>query len=364
MSAKILVIEDDGSIRDNLLELLDAEDYTTRGAENGLTGLRVAGEFKPDLIICDIMMPDLDGYGVFDRLQADLATALIPFIFLTAKADRADQRRGMDMGADDYVTKPFSRQDILQAIERRLAKRSQIDQQIEIKRKALVDSIALALPHELRTPLSGIKTGASVIVDTADSMTLLDVKNVASIIYQSTERLEHLIVNYLTYAELEIVLNDAARLQLLRTRTCGSARLVIGQVARTAAERAKRQDDLKLDLADSPVRIHEQYLAKLVEELVDNAFKFSSAGQPVELASQVIDNRFVFTLTDHGRGMTPEQIADIGAYMQFERKMHEQQGSGLGLTIARRLVEVYNGELAVESVYGSHTIIQVELLVP
>jgi two-component system, sensor histidine kinase and response regulator len=363
MSTKILVIEDDGSIRESLVDLLNAEDYTARGAENGLTGLRMADEFKPDLIICDIMMPDLDGYGVLDQLQADPATAVTPFIFLTAKADRIDQRLGMGKGADDYVTKPFMRQDILDTVNRRLSKRDQIDKQHTGHLDDLVKSIALALPHELRTPLSGIKTGASVIVETIDSMTRQDIKNIADIIYQSSERLEHLIVNYLTYAELEIALNDPARLQQLRATPTSSARLVIGQAARTAAEKVGRLDDLSLDLDDSPVRMVEHHLAKLTLELADNAFKFSVAGTPVELTGRVTGDHYVITFTDHGRGLLPEQIAHVGAYMQFERKLHEQQGSGLGLTIARRLAEVYGGGLTIDSVYGSSTTVQVTLLV-
>ena len=281
MSTRVLVIEDDGSIRDSLLELLEAEGYTVHGGENGLIGLRLVNEFKPDLIICDIMMPELDGYGVYDRLQANPATALIPFIFLTAKADRADQRRGMSLGADDYVTKPFTRHEILETIERQLAKRELLVRRFDAKRQDLIQSIALALPHELRTPLSGIKTGASVIAETVDSMSPSEIKNVVNIIYQSAERLEHFIVNYLTFAELEIVLNDPARLRLLRTRTCGSARLVISQTARTAVERAHRDSDLRLNLEDAAVRIADQHLGKLVDELVANACKFSIAGQPV-----------------------------------------------------------------------------------
>jgi two-component system sensor histidine kinase/response regulator len=361
MSTKVLVIEDDGSIRDSLLDLLEAEDYIACGCENGLTGLRLVGEFKPDLIICDIMMPDLDGYGVYDRLQENPTTALIPFVFLTAKADRADQRRGMGLGADDYVTKPFTRQEILQTIERQLAKRESLVRRYDAKRQGLIQSISLALPHELRTPLSGIKTGASVIAETIDSMSLADIKHVVNIIYQSAERLEHFIVNYLAFAELEVVLNDPARLRLLRARSCDSARLVISQTARIVAERDYRETDLTLNLDDAAIRIADQHLDKLVEELVDNAFKFSTAGQPVELTGRIVDDRFVFTITDHGRGMTAEQIAETGAYMQFERKLHEQQGSGLGLTITRRLIDVYDGEFNIDSVYGSRTTIQIKL---
>ena len=362
MSTKILVIEDDGSVRDSLVELLNAEGHTACGAESGLTGLRMASEFNPDLIICDIMMPDLDGFGVLEQLQADPATAVIPFIFLTAKAERLDQRRGMGQGADDYVTKPFTRQDILNTVSRRLIKRDQIDKRYASHLDDLVKSIALALPHELRTPLSGIKTGASVIVETLDTMSLPDIKSIADIIYQSSERLEHLIVNYLTYAELEIVLNDPGRLQLLRAITTHAPRPVIEQAAYTAADKAGRLADLSLDLDDSPVRMADQHLTKLTLELTDNALKFSKPGTPVELISRAAAGHYILTVTDHGRGLRPDQIAYVGAYMQFERKLHEQQGSGLGLTIARRLAEVYGGELTIDSVYGSSTTVQVTLL--
>ncbi|NCJ05077.1 response regulator [Synechococcales cyanobacterium C] len=126
---KILVIEDESSVRANLLELLDAEEYDAVGAENGMIGVMWALEHLPDLIICDVMMPEFDGYEVLRLLRQEPATATIPFIFLTAKADRSDLRQGMDLGADDYLTKPFTRSEILSAIETRLAKVSALKEQ-------------------------------------------------------------------------------------------------------------------------------------------------------------------------------------------------------------------------------------------
>jgi len=361
MSRKVLVVEDDASIRHSLLDLLEAEDFDVAEAENGFMGLQRAREFMPDLIICDIMMPDLDGYGVLEQLQKDSLTAVIPFIFLTAKADRADQRRGMGLGADDYLTKPFTRQDILEAIETRLAKRHELDKRHEDELTALRESIALALPHELRTPLSGIKTGSSVIVETGESMAIDEIKNVADIIYQSAERLERLIVNYLTYAEFEVTVRDPNRIELLRARVSPSARLVIGQEARRTAERQLRSADLQLDLQDAPLHIADLHLMKLIEELVSNAFKFSRPGTPVRVSSVVDGKIYRLTIADQGRGMTAEQIVKLGAYMQFERKLHEQQGSGLGFTIAQRIAEIYGGSLNLTSVYGEHTMVEVKL---
>ncbi|HBB34303.1 MAG TPA: hypothetical protein DC064_21550 [Cyanobacteria bacterium UBA9273] len=119
---KILVIEDERAIRSNLLKLLSAEGFETIGADSGYSGVQLAQQELPDLIICDILMPGLDGYGVLKALHQDSATATIPFIFLTAKADRSDLRQGMSLGADDYLTKPFSRAEVLEAIAVRLQK--------------------------------------------------------------------------------------------------------------------------------------------------------------------------------------------------------------------------------------------------
>lgn len=121
---KILVIEDEKSVRENILELLESEDFDTLSAANGKVGLQLAGLEIPDLILCDMMMPELDGYGVLTSLRTEAATATIPFIFLTAKSSRSDFRQGMDMGADDYLTKPFTRTELLSAIESRLEKQA------------------------------------------------------------------------------------------------------------------------------------------------------------------------------------------------------------------------------------------------
>ncbi|WP_346341734.1 response regulator [[Phormidium] sp. ETS-05] len=125
--ATILVIEDDQFVRENIIELLEAEDFVAVGAENGSAGVVLAQAENPDLIICDVMMPELDGFGVLQELRSHEATATIPFIFLTAKADQIDRRQGMELGADDYLTKPFTRADILKAIATRLEKKALVE---------------------------------------------------------------------------------------------------------------------------------------------------------------------------------------------------------------------------------------------
>jgi CheY-like chemotaxis protein len=112
MTSKILIIEEEDSIRTDILELLDAEGYEVMGAENGRVGVELAREFLPEVIVSDIVMPERDGYGVLGALHQDPSTATIPFIFLTAIADKSDLRQGMNLGADDYLVKPFSPRDL------------------------------------------------------------------------------------------------------------------------------------------------------------------------------------------------------------------------------------------------------------
>ena len=124
----ILVIDDNPDIRDNTAEILELAGYKTMTAENGKQGVDLAMKEKPSVIVCDIMMPELDGYGVLHMLRKNQETQNIPFIFLTAKTERSDFRRGMEMGADDYITKPFDDIELLNAVETRLKKADILNQ--------------------------------------------------------------------------------------------------------------------------------------------------------------------------------------------------------------------------------------------
>lgn len=123
MKTKVLIIEDNNDIRESTAEILELAGYEVKEADNGKTGVELAQQYQPDLILCDIMMPELDGYGVLYLLNKNPQTAATPFIFLTAKAERLDFRKGMEMGADDYLTKPFDDIELLNAIESRLGKK-------------------------------------------------------------------------------------------------------------------------------------------------------------------------------------------------------------------------------------------------
>ena len=125
MNKKILIIEDEPEMRRNIATILRLEKYQPIVAEHGRAGVDAASKNPPDLILCDVMMPELDGYGVLQALRANTATEAIPFIFLTAKGEKPDIRAGMNLGADDYLTKPVAKADLLNAIASRLKRAEQ-----------------------------------------------------------------------------------------------------------------------------------------------------------------------------------------------------------------------------------------------
>jgi two-component system sensor histidine kinase/response regulator len=357
---QVLVIEDDENIRGDLLELLEGEGFVASVADDGLAGVAAARASLPDLILCDIMMPSLDGFGVLDELSQDPVTATIPFIFLTARSDKSDVRRGMELGADDYLTKPVEQAELLRAIETRLAKQAALDKKFQRKLKDLRDTLAFSLPHEFRTPLTGILTSAEILRDHGP-LEPSDVNELADIVYRSATRMNRLVMNYLLYAELELAMTDPDKVQALRQSRTDDAKTIVERVALEKAQAAERGGDLKLELKVAAPRIAPSHLEKIIIELLDNTFKYSKAGTPVYVTCGPAPNGFTLSVSDHGRGMTAAQIADVGAYVQFERKVHEQQGSGLGLAIARRLAEVYGGDLTIESTPGQQTTVHVIL---
>lgn len=362
MVKKILVIEDEYALRQDILELLNFEGYSAVGAENGLVGLHLAYEYLPDLIICDITMPGLNGYGVLERIRSNPLTVTMPFIFLTAHVDRVDQRLGMDKGADDYLTKPFALEELLASVEARLAK---AEVQAAITNRELDnlrDNIILSLPHELRTPLTVILGFSDILSLDSQRMDSNTIAEMALHIKKAAFRLHNLVENYVSYAQIQVNASNPQHVEKLRTYVTTSPKVHIEHQAMLEATEFGRCDDLMLRVEAAPaLQVMEDYVLKIVSELVDNAFKFSSSQTMVCVEGFISEGVYHLRVTNQGRGMSPKQIADVGAYMQFDRQDFEQQGSGLGLIIAKRLAEMHNGTLTIESTPGKEITVEVTL---
>ncbi|MGK7918969.1 MAG: response regulator [Trichodesmium sp.] len=356
---KILVIEDDKVISTIITDILEAEDFAVITAENGRIGVKKAQEEIPDLIICDVMMPEIDGYGVLKLLRKNLVTEAIPFIFLTAKSTKADLREGMELGADDYLTKPFTRNELMKAISTRLDKKDTIERRTQEQLDDLRSSITLSLPHELRTPLNGIIGSSEFLMEDFQDLEEEEILTMLQNINISAHRLYRLIQNFLLYTDLELLSRDRDRLQLFKTGSLSNPKSIMRDVAMKKAENFNRSKDLDIVSENAHLKISEPNFRKIIDELLDNAFKFSNPGSKVELVGRLMHNIFAVDFIDHGKGMSFNEISNVGAYKQFNRKTYEQQGSGLGLIIAKRITELHNGKLIIQSIPGQQTTITI-----
>ena len=234
-------------------------------------------------------------------------------------------------------------------------------EEAEKKFSQLRSQISLMLPHEMRTPLNGIISNAEMLAESAGSLDPKLIAEMSHEICQSGRRLERLIENFLVYAQLELVSADAQSVATLRSAWTNRAVEVVRATASAQAETVKRAGDLVLELTDTPLAMAEDYLKKIVTELVQNALKFSDAGSAVVVRLLTAGEEIEFSVRDSGRGFSTEQIRRIGAYMQFERKMQDEQGFGLGLAIAKKLVELHGGVLTIKSNNGEGSTVIIKL---
>lgn len=355
---KILVVEDTKSVREEIVTILEFENFDVLEAENGMIGFEYARKYLPDLIVCDVLMPELDGFGLLKLLREEPSTSTTPFIFLTAKAAKEDWRGGMDLGADDYLTKPFTPEELINAIRTRLEKHENINKQNETKFEALCENIIYALPHEFITPLTAILGFSELLIDTSKEQNVI---KIAEGINNSGKRLERLIQNFLIYSQVEVLLTNPEKVAATQNMSIINPASIVKEVSLSKAKQFKRDKDLIIDVEDANVQVSTENLRKMIEELVDNAFKFSPADSPVSVKVNATKEMYNIEILDNGRGMTPEQISNIGSYMQFERKFYEQQGMGLGLVISKRLVQLHDGSMTIESDAGKGTRIFIKL---
>ncbi len=354
MNEKILIIEDEDDIRETLEDVLLMQGYKIFTASNGAEGIEKAIELLPDLIICDIVMPELNGFEVIKQLKQNPLTFTIPFLFLTAKSERYERRYGMELGADDYITKPFQGEEIIRAVQTRIAKQSEL---MEYHKKNLDDlrkNIAASLPHEMRTPLTIMIGFAQIIQNSVRKLSNEEIENMAKSIAEAGERLLRLISNYTHYVEL---LNLEVSVSSKKIKITTLPERIISDISNTIAMRYNRVNDLKVSLSNHPITIPENHFNKAIEEVIDNAFKFSPEGSEIEIKAFKIKDFYNIIVSDRGRGFEQEQINKIGAFMQFKRDNYEQQGAGLGLALAQKTLAIYNGELIIDSIPEQYTIV-------
>jgi two-component system, sensor histidine kinase and response regulator len=355
----ILVVDDDDALRDILANVLETEGYSVISAANGASAVSLARERLPDLVLCDITMRGMDGYGVLTSMRQDPLTAIIPLIFLTGVEGPSAIRKGMELGADDYLTKPVRSEELMRAVRARLARHADARRETKRRLEELRANTARSLPHEFLTPLTAVMGLSSLLMDDPASFDSLAIKEIAAGIFQGGRQLEGMIGKFSLHVELETGRATPAEAAEPSTRQCRAP--VIAEAARSRAAVLGREKDLDLRVADElTLAISRDHLRPLIEELVENAILYSSPGSPVVVRCEAEAGGCVIRVSDRGRGMTPDELRGLESYAPARR--HDRApGMGLGLANARRIVQRWGGEIAFESRVNEGTAVLVRL---
>lgn len=355
-NATILVVEDDVHLLEGIRDILILDGYDVLTACDGAQALEIleAQPKPPDLIVSDIMMPRMDGIEFFRRVRQVAEWVSIPFIFLTARGEKSDYYKGLRMGVDDYIIKPYDPADLLVKIESRLKRQQLLNQAHSQSMERLKRQILTILNHEFRTPLTFVVAYADMLNDSStgnlpEADMLAYLKGVGA----GAERLRSLIENFIMLVEIEA--GDAE--QTYQWRKCPITSLQ--PVFDSARERVKALRDgshpFSIQLEDSiPSFVADaEYLAVAVGHLLSNAAKFSDSGRPVTLGAQAQDGSVQIWVRDEGRGIAPDQYERIwDSFYQVDRAVHEDQGAGAGLAIVRGIARLHGGSVEVTSQVG------------
>jgi two-component system, sensor histidine kinase and response regulator len=358
---KILIIDDDVVLLERIQAVLRLKGFDTLTATSGKSGVDLVRCHLPSLIVCDVNMDEGDGYAALEAIRQDPATAAIPFILMTGQADYPGMRQGMDLGADDYLAKPFTMEALLASVEARLHKVLSVTHHSQQKLDELRATISSIVPHELKTPLTSILEFTDILRTGLDSVSREKALEMLQHIHDAGLRLRQLIENNILCSQLFLKTVDPRRQGSFGSKCAEHATQFIASIARSFAHARQRTIDFNCESSGGTVAIAPEHLAKVVEELLDNAFKFSNPESTVQIQTQAGGDCFFLAITDSGRGMTPEQIANIGAFVQFDRATHEQQGAGLGLAVVKRLAELHDGSVSVASEVGHGTTVKINL---
>ncbi len=356
---KILVVEDEEDIRRNIQDLLEINGYDVITASHGKEGFDLVLNSNPDLIICDINMPIMNGLDMIKDLQKFPQFYTIPFLFLTANSSQDYIRTGMGLGADDYITKPYKGNDLIKSVEVRFEKTRRIKELFTTKLDELKNNLSLSIPNELKEPLTAIMKFSKLLMGNLSEFDHKDMEGIIQHIHDSGARLMRLIENYSFYNNF---LTGNVKKDDVISQNLISQNVVIKEVAETVMENYQNNVAFEYDLCgDVNINLSELYFKKVLFELIDNAVKFSYDGKPIKIVSITSGNSLILSILNQGRGMTKEEIISIDSFTQFNRDQHEQQGMGLGLAIVNQILKYADGKLRIESVIDDYTSIRIYL---
>ncbi len=366
--AKIVVIDDETESLNELVDWLQSDGYEVISAVQGRLGLEAIQQEIPDLIVCDILMPEMDGHEVLIELRSDPTLNHIPFVFLTKVTDRDSIRKGMNLGADDYITKPVTRTELLNAVQSRLNKQAVQDAQAqslinilnlafsEEREKRLVKSRMIAMfSHDFRNPLSSVLMSSYIIRNYEDRLSS-ERKN------QQLDRIDGAIHLLIQMLDDMMVVAEMEEGQLKYKPQLTNLTALVEVIAEEF--RLIDQDAHQLVVcttAQSWIQADPKLLRHIIANLISNAIKYSPISSEITISLSEGDGRINLLVQDHGIGIPKNNLPDLFEPFYRASNTKDVQGTGLGLSIVKDCVERHHGHIDVTSEVGMGTTFVVEL---
>lgn len=339
MKEQILIVEDEGELRIVLNEILQSFDYQVLAASGAREAFNILEEGQiPDLIISDIMMPEISGYDFFQEFRRKYFNYNIPFIFLTAKSEDTDVRKGMNLGVEDYLKKPFKASDLIRSIELRLEKKKIVKDKIDLFKK----SLSYNIPHELRTPLVPIIGFSELILERGNQFTQEEINSFISSINASGTKLKERIKKLLLYEELE--LQDITDMRTQHNEL--NIEVDFDQLNDTLLQlslKMNRQKDVTIDLEQAKLNIYFPYLLILLTELMENALKYSLPNTAIDVRGRKENDLYTFSIKDNGNGNIDNEM--VIPSEKFDQSNEYWKQTGFGIAIVEKILKKYNSKL-------------------
>jgi two-component system sensor histidine kinase/response regulator len=361
---KILVIEDEEPLRERIAECLTYEGYEVIAASDGREGVDLAMEHLPNLIVSDIAMPGMDGYQVLWEMRRKLDTATIPFIFLTAKVDRTFVRYGMELGADDYLTKPFTTDELVGTIKTRLLKQDMVSRAAARELEPIKKRLAHTVSHELRSPLASISMAQMLLSRQWTQLEPDQINDLLDTLQLGSHRLNHLVEQMvlMTQFDTEVLSREVVELYSMPIPIWS---LLAGAI-NLARQYTYRNRNVEVKVRerdrDAVIRCHSQSLIHALAEVIANALDFSPSNVEVVVSQWKTEDSVCITVSDSGPGIPADAIARaLQDFEQIDRDTQEQQGVGLGLPLAQKIIEIHGGKLELTSQPGSGTEVLIQM---
>lgn len=360
----ILVVEDEQPLLEEIAGTLAFEGFDIITADNGLDGIRQAQTGAPDLVVCDIAMPEMDGYNVLLELRKNPATAPIPFMFLTARADKSFMRHGMELGADDYLTKPFTNSELLAAVRARLQRQTALAETRNLELEQAKSSLARMVVHELRTPLVSVQLAKDIIERQLSRLTPSGTKELLDTMGPGINRLNHVVEQMVYLTQIETGLLN--RKEILQTGTLAPITPILSSSVTLARRFAVLNQDgeIKVTQHDESgvIAAHVQSLKHALAEIIANALNFTAASSSVDIHQWQAEGHARISVLDHGQGITLEDQKKLfQRHVQLRRSTEEQQGMGLGLFVSQQIIAAHGGSIIVQSVPDWGTLIEISI---